>query len=164
MLIKDRAKITKAGLFSRKHDTYGIKTSLKEALIYRKQTDFNDLRNALVKLCPGYVIPALPKKPIKRLEDKYMNNRKVELQLFLRKLLEHPLLKKIGLVWSFLTIESDSEYENLRKEMEKINNAKDVADFITPEGEANIAIDDSSIQFCNEVNNSTGKVKDEFEK
>jgi len=155
-------KVVKPGFLSRSYAAYGIKTSLKEATIYRKEDDFNTLRNALVKVCPGYVIPALPRSAIKKLEPEFMQNRRAELELFLRKVMSHPLLKNINYVRNFVSIESDEGLENLRKEMAKLNNPKEISEFLTPTGQANVLITDTLIQSCNQLNGQSKQIIDEF--
>eukprot|EP00826_Nyctotherus_ovalis_P001823 TRINITY_DN1032_c0_g3_i2.p1 TRINITY_DN1032_c0_g3~~TRINITY_DN1032_c0_g3_i2.p1 ORF type:complete len:511 (-),score=138.56 TRINITY_DN1032_c0_g3_i2:139-1671(-) len=155
-------KIVKPGFLSRSYVAYGIKVCSKEAVTYRKEDDFVLLRNALVKTCPGYFIPALPQNPIKKLDFEHMQSRKVDLEIFLHRVLEHPLLKKLAVVRSFVTAESEDGLENVRKELSKCSGPKELPEFVTVEGAANVAVTDSLVQSCKEINEASKQISDEF--
>lgn len=156
------SKIVKPGFLSRNYAAYGIKSSLREPVIYRKEDDFNLLRSTLVKICPGYVIPALPENPIKKLDPEHMQNRRAELEVFLKKVMVHPLLKQLKVIRDFITIENDDLFESLKKDMSKASSPKELSEFLTPEGKANVIVADSSIQACNDINEASKAIIDEF--
>ena len=161
---KHSVKIIEGGFFSRNYEVYGIKYSLSKGIVYRSQVDFNDLRDALIKLCPGYVVPPLTTKPIQKLEPEYINARKAELQIFLYRLLEHPLLKNLDEVWKFISLEDEKAYKTAKNEMMNIKKPVTVSEYTTVEGKTNVMFDDNLEQTCNEINIGLNDIVSEFKK
>ena len=135
-------KIEKTGFLFGKCDSYGIRSSLTGNVVYRKSTDFNELRSLLVKLCPGIIVPALPKKPINKLDTEHMNRRKTILKTFLVKLMDHPLLRCLDIVRKFITENDDKQYENNKKEADKIPAPNEISQCFTVKG--------AEVLFCDE--------------
>ena len=97
-----------------------ISAPSKQWLVMRKQSDFNSLRQVLVKLYPGFVVPSLPKKPLKKLEQSLLNKRKVKLQLFLNDTLRHPVLNTCDFLWKFLSVNDEKEFEKIKREIKAL--------------------------------------------
>ena len=109
-------------------------------------------------------MPPLPKKPILKLEPQYMNVRKNELQLFLQKLFEQPLLGLSRSIWNFLTIEEDDAYKKLKELDISIPMPKNVSELTTLDGKACIEINKYTERTCLDINNCLRKVREEFAK
>jgi len=164
LCISSSVKIVKPGFFYRNYETYGISIPLVKSLVYRKQSDFNYLRENLIRLYPGYAVPILPKRHLKKLEVEYMNKRKEELQLFLNKVIQHPLLKTSIIVWDFLAIENEKEYETAKANALKIPTPTNTSEYITIKGNANTNFNDSLLLQCNNIEEGVRRILEEFNK
>jgi sorting nexin-9/18/33 len=157
-------KIINPGFLYRNYEVYGISSPLVKSLVYRKQSDFIFLRENLIRLHPGYAIPILPKHHLKRLEANYLNARKEELQLFLNKVIEHPLVKTSIIVWDFLVIENEKEYEAAKANALKIPTPNNISECINIKGNVNINFNDSLLLNCNNIEEGVKKMLEELNK
>ena len=157
-------KVIDNGMFSEKCDAYGIKITGSDDIIYRRYIDFKDLSDLLERLYPGYIVPNFPSKVIEELDKKSMKSRKGKLQIFLDKLLKHPLFPHTDFVWNFLTMRDPAEYETIKNTMKEIANPDKIYHFTTLEGETNVYLDNSLKQSCNEIVLAKSKIKEELDK
>lgn len=157
-------KIIKPGFLSRSYDVYGISSPLVKKLVYRRVGDFACLRENLTRLYPGYAVPTLPRHHLKRLETEYVTARKEELQFFLNRVVEHPLLRTSMLVWDFLTVESEKEYDAAKANTLKIPSPKNVSEYITIKGTVNVDFNRALNRACNNIDSGIKKTIYEFSK
>ena len=76
----------------------------KEAIVWRRFSDFVQLHDRLLESHRGYFIPPRPEKSIKRLGDEaFVQARKLTLQNYLEKLIKHPSLRTSMALKVFLT-------------------------------------------------------------
>jgi len=76
----------------------------KEAIVWRRFSDFVQLHDRLLESHRGYFIPPRPEKSIKRLGDEaFVQARKLMLQNYLEKLIKHPSLRASMALKVFLT-------------------------------------------------------------
>ena len=76
----------------------------KEAIVWRRFSDFVQLHDRLLESHRGYFIPPRPEKSIKRLGDEaFVQARKLMLQNYLEKLIKHPSLRVSMALKVFLT-------------------------------------------------------------
>eukprot|EP00826_Nyctotherus_ovalis_P001085 TRINITY_DN10128_c0_g1_i3.p3 TRINITY_DN10128_c0_g1~~TRINITY_DN10128_c0_g1_i3.p3 ORF type:complete len:162 (+),score=49.14 TRINITY_DN10128_c0_g1_i3:602-1087(+) len=158
------AKVVDQGFFSEKYELYGITNSSTNSVVHRTQADFNDLSEALTRTYPGYIVPPLPKSPIKKYKSENLDKNKTELQFFLSYLLQHPLLKRANLLWNFLTIEDEKEFKDFKERTISQVIPEEVSEFTTLEGEANIYFDRSKENFCHEIAVAIKQIQEEFGK
>lgn len=130
----------------------------------RKQSDFNSLRQVLNRLYPGFVVPPLPKKPLKRLEPDLMNARKEKLQLFLNDVLKHPVLNTCGYLWRFLSAPDEKEFDKIKAEYEKLERPGKISDFITEHGKAKIILEPHTDFNCDDIKRGAKDLKSIFKK
>jgi hypothetical protein len=134
-----------------------INTPSVSAKVSRRQNAFNDLRKILVRQFPDYVVPPVPKEPVKKLKPEFLNKRKEKLQLFLDNVLSHPLFKQTASVWNFLTI-SD----------EKIRAGylipHEISELTTLEGKVKVSFDPMLDNTCTQLDTILKGVIDEFNK
>lgn len=108
-------------------------------MVQRKQSHFDKLRSVLLKLYPGYSVPALPKKRIKDLEEKTLNKRKEKLLAFLDELIKHPVFSSCKMLNDFLSA-SEAEYEKKEAAYIAQESPKEISNFTTIEGMAETKI------------------------
>lgn len=115
--------LIETGLFSHDYILYDVKTSPFNWCVKRRYSDFDQLRNLLVKFYPGHLIPPIPPKKTgnKKFEDSFVNNRIYFLVLFINKILENDLLKSSDILINFLSQIDNTIFENKTKEY--INNS-----------------------------------------
>lgn len=157
-------KIINPGFFYRNYEAYVISNPLINAVVQRKQSDFNELRQSLVRMYPGTVVPPMPTLPIQRLEPEFMNARRAQLQAFINKLLAHPLLKTSKMVWEFFSVEDNNKYEELKQENAKLVTPKEVPELFTREGNANVAFNVFLMQSCQDIQLGLEEISNEFNK
>ena len=80
----------------------------------RKHSDFVWLKERLSIIFNLNVLPRLPKKG-KVNEDKHISKRMRSLERFLVYLAKDPLIKNSQILFDFLTIENDSDFEKRKK-------------------------------------------------
>ena len=144
-------KVVNPGSFSNNYELYTISTPLTDYVVKRKQLDFFELREYLVKRYPGYMIPPLPKKINKKFIAESMKKYMRLLQLFLNDLLDHPLLRETKIVHSFLTIQDEKVYAKVIKELVKKPLPKEIAEFTTKTGTARVTTNRNLIESVNEI-------------
>ena len=124
---------------------YIIFTKELNASVERRYNDFYSLRQELIRLYPGFVVPPIPKKKSgKSLNENFLQKRKNLFQIFLDDLLIHPLLKRCTLTTQFLSM-GTKEWENNVKTFGKSLTPKEVGEYRTLSGKAKVEIDRKSV-------------------
>ncbi len=154
------AKVVDPGIFRSKYTSYSLKTLPKAWVAERKYDWFLDLRDTFLKMYPGYIIPPLPRKPEKKLEPSDVEKRRQCLEFFLNDVLKHPVLRTSSLLFLFLSIPSEKEYESKRKVYAKLPLPRDVTEIRTISGNARVSYDTPLKQYCSALGNGNGKLKE----
>ena len=154
------SKVVDPGFLRSKYSSYSLKTLPKGWIAERKYEAFIDLRDAFTKMYPGYVIPPLSKKPEKKLEPADLDKRRHHLELFLRDVLKHPVLRSSSLLFLFLSVVSEKEYEIKRKVYSKLPLPKDVSEIRTFDGSANVSYDVPLKKYCAGISAGNGRLKE----
>jgi hypothetical protein len=90
-------------MFTNNYIAYQVTTKPFDYMVRRRFNDFMWLRTLLVKEYPGFYIPPLPEKGVKRSFDEgYLLERMKGLQIFLDQVAEHPEIKASIYLLSFL--------------------------------------------------------------
>ncbi|KAJ6240261.1 sorting nexin [Anaeramoeba flamelloides] len=80
--------------------------------VKRRYKDFIWIRNNLISDFPGVIVPTLPgKKIISKFESQFVEMRRTQLTLFLKRISEHPLLSLSRLFTMFLENDVDEIYK-----------------------------------------------------
>lgn len=110
-----------AGSYFNKYVNFAILlANTTDQYIKRRYSDFLWLRNNLKQRYVGIFIPPLPPKvPIAMWPKGYLQIRKAELQLFLRRCVQIPYLKTDEVVQFWLKNESEKTFEKARKIWDK---------------------------------------------
>ena len=111
------------GLFSKTISiTYNITTEPINISVRRRYTDFEWLRKIFTKLFPSISIPPIPLKTLQgNANDHKIEKRMRALERFLNSVVTEPLLKNSNVLYDFLTIEKESDFENVKKNYDKYN-------------------------------------------
>ena len=132
------------GFFSKSYVTYLITTNPLNLKVRRRYSDFEWFRQILQTLYPYNVIPSTPKKNkigSDKFGDPFLQKRMRTLEKFLNYTLKNPILKSSQILYDFISIEKDSEFQKKKKEYEKIKPPATIDGFQMPNGHANIQID-----------------------
>jgi len=153
-------KINDPGMFRSKYSSYFIKTFPKGWVSERRFESFVELRNMLLKNYPGYIVPPILSKVEKKLEQHDLDKRKFYLEKFLNDAVAHPVLKNSKLLFYFLSLPSEKEYESKGKPFSKTRLPKEIKDFSTLEGSAKVAYDGTLAKYCYTIVNANSMLKD----
>lgn len=162
--LEHSVEVVKPGFFSRNYEIYVIDNPLNGVTVRRRQNDFNELRKNLLKLYPGAAIPSMPTGPIQKLEAEFMDERKELLQTFIDKVAAHPLLRTSRMVWDFLSVEGEKQYEQIRQRDSEAAVPKEVSQLVTESGFANVAFDELLVQNCQDIELGLDAIFKEFYK
>ena len=129
-------------LFAKSYTLYIVKTSPLNLRVKRRFSDFEWLRQLLANCYSYCSIPGIPRKnPIgDKFSEAFIRKRARTFEKFLSYLILHPVLKNLKVVYEFLSIEKDSDFQKMKKSYEKSKLPAKVSDYVTMDGIANIEI------------------------
>ena len=131
------------GFFSKSYVTYLITTNPLNLKVRRRYSDFEWFRQMLQNLYNYNVIPYTPKKSkigIDKFGDPFLQKRMRTLEKFLNYALKNPVLKSSQILYDFISIEKDADFQKKKKEYEKIKPSTNINDFQMPNGSANVQL------------------------
>ena len=111
-------KEVQTSFYQQNYTSYDVATDLTLWKVSRRYSDFIWLRETLMKLYPGIYCPPLPeKKPgPARLEEKFIEKRKLFLTKFINDLVKNEIFKSSEVLIDFLSIQDRNRFET-RKEI-----------------------------------------------
>ena len=136
------------GFFSKSYVTYLITTNPLNLKVRRRYSDFEWFRQMLQNLYNYNVIPSTPKKSkigIDKFGDPFLQKRMRTLEKFLNYALKNPVLKSSQILYDFISIEKDADFQKKKKEYEKIKPSTNINDFQMPNGSANVQLSSRKI-------------------
>ena len=136
--VKEPKKVNN-GFFSKTFINYLITTNPLDISVRRKHDDFTWLREKLSVIFNLNVLPRLPKKG-KVNEDKHINKRIRNLEKFLNYLVKDPLIKNSNILYDFLTMENDKDFEKRKKIYNKMKTPTELKDIKTIDGKIRINV------------------------
>ena len=129
------------GFFSKSYITYLVKTFPFSFEVRRRFSDFEWLRNTLMNQYTNCIIPPLYKKSFfKSINDYRINKRVTILQTFITEVAGHPLLKGSQLLYDFLTIKEEKEYNNKKDVYNKYIKTSKIEEINSLNGIINVGI------------------------
>lgn len=131
------------GFFSKSYVTYLITTNPLNLKVRRRYSDFEWFRQMLQNLYNYNMIPSTPKKSkigIDKFGDPFLQKRMRTLEKFLNYALKNPVLKSSQILYDFISIEKDADFQKKKKEYEKIKPSTNINDFQMPNGSANVQL------------------------
>ena len=127
------------GFFSKTYINFLITTSPINLKVRRKHYDFVWLRERLATIFNLNVLPRLPRKG-KVNGDTHINKRMRNLQLFLNYLLKDNLIKNSQILYDFLSIEKEEDFEKKRKIYNKLKTPLEIKDIKSLDGKLKIEV------------------------
>ncbi len=150
--VKEPQKVDN-GFFSKAFINFLITTNPINANVRRKHSDFVWLKERLAIIFNLNVLPRLPKKG-KVNEDKHINKRMRSLERFLVYLAKDPLIKNSQILFDFLTIENDSDFEKRKKIYNKMKTPIELKDIKTVDGKMKVKITPQKEKFLENIKNN----------
>ena len=149
------------GIFSKSYISYLVETEPFNFKTRRRYSDFLWLRRKLSLIYSQCVIPPLCKKNfIYRFTDELINKRMRSIEKFFRGLLIHPLIKHSQILYDFLSIEKNSEFESKKESYAKIAGPTKVKEIRTVGGEIKISITKEKETYFQNIENNCNTNED----
>ena len=141
------------GIIYGKYIIYKVTTDPFGWNVKRRYSDFDWLRQLLIKFYPGFNIPPLPKKNAssKRFETDFVIKRMKFLELFINKVMENESFKANEFIYAFLNYNDRNKYEAKMKEFSSINPSNYVEDYKTLDGKAIISLDEGNEKYFRNI-------------
>ena len=178
--ISDPIKV-EPNFFLGKSVNYLVTTAPFNYAVRRRYSDFNWLRETLINLFSTNLIPKITKKgkvTTDKHEDSFIQKRMKVLEKFINFIIKNELIKSSQILYDFLTIEKDEDFQNIKKVYDKLkfNDINEIKERKSIDGELKIKITkekeiylenikDNSIYNGNlfkKLNNNFKILKDEF--
>ena len=138
--VSDPEKVN-GGIFSKSFISYTIETQPFGLRTKKRYSDFLWLRNTLALMYSNCVIPPLCKKNyVDRFSEALINKRMRSIEKFLNGLLIHPLIKNSQILFDFLSVENESDFNKKKKKYGKITGPTHIGEIKTLEGDIKISI------------------------
>ena len=142
------------GFFSKSYMTYLITTTPLNLKVRRRYTDFVWLHQIIFDLYPYIIVPPVPKKNKiggDRFSDVFINKRMRNLEKFLNHLIAIPLMKHCTLLYEFLSIESEAEFQQKKTSYQKLKPPMNLKnEFFSIDGRMNLTVrEEKEIYFQN---------------
>ena len=167
------------GFFGRDNVSFTVATIPLGFVVKRNYFDFEWLRNILFKLYSGNFIPSLPQIFMfqkKDKEDDYFKECTRNLEKFMNYLILDPIIKNSQILYDFLCVENEKEFQNKQKEYENTTPSNDIQNYQSINGKIDINITTEKENeyknikaFCSEseklykqINNNLNSVEDDF--
>ena len=148
-------KTTETGFFQSNYITYEIVTLEPEWSVRRRYSDFEWLRNVLVKFYPRLYVPPIPNKKIgsRRFEIDFVEKRMLFLQKFINSILQSETFKASEPLICFLSLNDRAQFEYKMKELTSIIPSLYVEDIRTLSGKLQIVDDENNEKYYVNINN-----------
>ena len=106
------------GVFGKNYVLYEVQTDPFNWVVYRRFSDFDNLRKLIAKHFPSFYVPPLPNKKIgnRRFEKDFIIKRMKFLNLFINNLVKSESFKCSEILISFLSYEDRGKFDSKFKE------------------------------------------------
>ena len=131
------------GFFSKSYVTYLVTTLPLNLKVRRRYSDFEWLRQIMMSLYIGNVIPTTPRKNkfgSDKFGDAFLQKRMRTLEKFLNYLLMNPIIKYSQLFYDFISIENEADFNKKKKEYEKLKTPQNINEHQSLTGRINIEV------------------------
>ena len=141
------------GIFSKSFILYDVTTTPMNWTVQRRFSDFDALRQILVKYYPSYHVPPLPGKKItnRRFETDFIMKRMKFLNLFINNVLKREEFKASEILVSFLSYTDRGKFEAKFKEYQTQVPSSYVEDYKNLEGKVVISHDEGNEKYFNNI-------------
>ena len=158
-------------LFHKSHITYLITTMPLEWKVYRRFSDFDWLRQILVNNYNYCLIPLIPKKKKnlnklvgEKTNEAFLRKRQRKFEKFLNHIINDPILKNLQVVYDFLSIQKEDDFNKIKKTYEKMKPTSNVNEFLSVDGNANIEINNEKEQYLLNIKENSNNCENIFKK
>ena len=147
-IAKQSTNILKSGYI-----IYEVYTEEANWLVQRRYSDFDWLRNILIKFYPFKLVAPIPGKKIgtRRFDIDFIEKRMNFLQKFINTIIQDENFKACEPIISFLSMKERNQFENKMKELSSYLPSKYIEDLRTF---------NSQVEISNEQNNNNGEMND----
>ena len=129
------------GIFSKSFISYTVETQPFGFKTKKRYSDFLWLRKTLSLMYSNCVIPPLCKKNyVDRFNEALINKRLRSIEKFMNGLLIHPLIKNSQILFDFLSVENEVDFNKKKKKYGKITAPTHVGEIKTVEGDIKITV------------------------
>ena len=145
-------------LFSKSYQTYEISVPLLNLKVIRRYSDFEWLRQTLVSMFTSSVIPPIPKKNKiggDRFKEQFLEKRTRTLEKFLNLLLQDPNIKSSKILYDFISIEQDNQFNDAKKSYNNYKPPQQLKDYQTVNGKIDIKVDEGNEIYYQNIKNQT---------
>ena len=140
------------GIFSKSFISYTIETKPFGFVTKKRYSDFLWLRNTLSLMYSNCVIPPLCKKNyIDRFSEELINKRMRSIEKFMNGLLIHPLIQNSQILFDFLSIQNEADFNQKKKKYGKIAAPTHIGEIKTLEGDIKISISKEKEMYLNNI-------------
>ena len=139
--VNDPKKVDK-GFFSKTYIDFAITTNPIKLSVRRQHSEFVWLRERLSVIFNTNILPRLPKKG-KVKEDPHIQKRMRNLEKFLNFLVKDPLIKSSQILYDFLSIDNEEEYNKRKKIYNKMRTPNDFKEIKSIDGKTKIKISEN---------------------
>ena len=145
------------GLFSKSYVTYLVTTIQLNTAVRKRYSDFEWLSTVLTNNYLGSLIHPIPKKNYgSRFNEAFVSKRMRTLEKFLKSLTQDPLIRNSQILFDFLTIGNDEEFNKKKNEYTKMKPPTGISEMKSLEGLLNVGISqDKEILLTNIKDNAT---------
>ena len=145
-------------LFSKSYQTYEISVPLLNLKVIRRYSDFEWLRQTLVSMFTSSVIPPIPKKNKiggDRFKEEFLEKRTRTLEKFLNLLIQDPNIKSSKILYDFISIEQDNQFNDAKKSYNNYKPPQQLKDYQTATGKIDIKVDEGTEIYYQNIKDQT---------
>ena len=145
-------------LFSKSYQTYEISVPLLNLKVIRRYSDFEWLRQTLVSMFTSSVIPPIPKKNKiggDRFKEQFLEKRTRTLEKFLNLLIQDPNIKSSKILYDFISIEQDNQFNDAKKSYNNYKPPQQLKDYQTTTGKLDIKVDEGTEIYYQNIKDQT---------
>ena len=112
------------GVFAKSFTSYLVETFPLKYQVRKRFSDFEWLQNIIASQFPNFVIPPMPHKNYgDRFTEALILKRTRMLKKFLDGILIHPTMKHSKVLYEFLSVNSEEDFEEVKKNYSNLNNS-----------------------------------------
>ena len=155
-IVISEPKVIEGGFFTKSYVTYLIRTFPLKFEVRRRFSDFEWLRNILMTQYINCIIPPVYKKNYylgNNYKDSVTNKRIRILEKFMMELITHPLLRNNQILYDFISVKDEKEFNSKKSSYNKIQSPTKVEDIKTLNGEINIGVDNQKSSMAENIKN-----------
>ena len=142
------------GVFGKNYVLYEVHTDPFNWVVYRRFSDFDNLRKLIAKHFPSFYVPPLPNKKLgnRRFEKDFIMKRMKFLNLFINNLVQSEPFKCSEILISFLSYEDRGKFDSKFKEYSTQQPSAYVEEYKTLDGKVTISHDEGNEKYFTNIN------------